>query len=158
LFGSRIHLIHDAGNFLLNNYKQAIAIIKDYSPEVNAFKLRLHITDQDIENWVVAEWKFLEELKEEPGKRVLACAYVEALIQRQQAEYVFVTLQSHHICSHNYSIKWMAMLQPYSDTSHDGPQDYAANVHNTARVEASCRSAITACWAKFSPANRWLRI
>jgi hypothetical protein len=74
------------GNFLCNNYKQALAIIQDYSPEVEAFKLRLRVTDQDIEHWIDAERTFLKELKEEPNERVLACAYVEALMQWQQAE------------------------------------------------------------------------
>jgi hypothetical protein len=74
------------GNFLYNNYKQALAIIKNYTPELDFFKLRLQVTDTDIEEWIHAERKFLEELKEEPEERVLAAAYVEALIQRRQAE------------------------------------------------------------------------
>jgi hypothetical protein len=36
----------------------------------------------------------------------------------------------------------MAVSQLYSDTPHDGAQDYAANVRNTARVKASCHSAM----------------
>jgi hypothetical protein len=74
------------GHFLYNNYTQALDIIKNNTPEVEAFKLRLDITDSDIEGWVHAERKFLEELKDEPQERVLACAYVEALIQRRKAE------------------------------------------------------------------------
>jgi hypothetical protein len=82
----RMYLIHYTGNFLFNNYTQAVQIIKDYTPEVEAFKLRLQVTDSDIEQWLHAEQKFLEDLKEEPQERVLASAYVEALIQRRQVE------------------------------------------------------------------------
>lgn len=71
---------------MLNNYRQALEIIRDYTPGVRAFKERLGIEDQDIEGWLVDERKFLEELKEEPAERVLACAYVEALQTRLKAE------------------------------------------------------------------------
>ena len=37
------------GNFLLNNYKQAIQIIKDYSLGVLAWKQHLGISNQDID-------------------------------------------------------------------------------------------------------------
>lgn len=75
-----------AGNFLYNNYVQAITIIKEYKPQIEAFKHELQITDNDIEGWIVVERCFLEDLKEEPQERVLACAYVEALTFRQKAE------------------------------------------------------------------------
>lgn len=71
---------------MLNNYKQALHIIKEFTPEVLAFKERLQITDEDIEGWLAAERKFLEDLKTEPNEKVMACAYVDALIQRRKAE------------------------------------------------------------------------
>jgi len=66
---------------MLNNYNQAVKIIKDFTPEVEEFKLRLNLTNADIGGWVCTEQKFLEELKEEPQECVLASAYVDALIQ-----------------------------------------------------------------------------
>ena len=74
------------GNFLLNNYKQAIQIIKDYLLGVHAWKQHLGISNQDIDGWLKDERKFLESLKEEPEEHVLACAYVEALQTCQAAE------------------------------------------------------------------------
>lgn len=65
---------------------QALKIIKEYSPEVKNFKYELGVTDSDIEGWILAERRFVEELKEEPPERVLACAYVEALLFRRKAE------------------------------------------------------------------------
>ena len=74
------------GNSLLNNYKQAIQIIKDYSPGVHTWKQHLGISNQDIDGWLEDERKFLESLKEEPEEHVLACTYVEALQTRQVAK------------------------------------------------------------------------
>lgn len=71
---------------MLNNYRQAIKIIKDYTPEVRAFKERLNIDDQVLDGWLDDKKRFLEDLKEEPDERVLACAYVEALQTRHKAE------------------------------------------------------------------------
>ena len=71
------------GNFLLNNYKQAIQIIKDYLPGVHAWKQHLGISNQDIDGWLEDERKFLEE---EPEECVLACAYVKALQTHQVAK------------------------------------------------------------------------
>ena len=74
------------GNFLLNNYKQAIQIIKDYSLGICAWKQCLGISNQDIDEWLEDERKFLESLKEEPEECVLACTYVEALQTCQVAK------------------------------------------------------------------------
>ena len=74
------------GNFLLNNYKQAIQIIKDYLPGVHAWRQHLGISNQDIDGWLEDERKFLESLKEEPKECVLAYVYVKALQTHQVAE------------------------------------------------------------------------
>ena len=55
-----------AAKFLFNNFEQALTIIKTYTSEVEAFKVQLRITSDNIEGWVHVEQKFLEELKEEP--------------------------------------------------------------------------------------------
>ena len=77
------------GRFLYNNYRQALNIIKDYSPDVERMKNALQVTDEDIEGWVTEERRFLTSLKNEPEGRVLEVAYVEALIARDKAECVF---------------------------------------------------------------------
>ena len=74
------------GIFILNNYKQALKIIKDFVPEHEAFKARLQVTDIDIENWVSLEKQFLKDLKDEPESRSLATSYAEALINRHIAQ------------------------------------------------------------------------
>ena len=52
-------------------------------------KNALQVTDEDIEGWITEERRFLTSLKNEPEGRVLEVAYVEALIARDKAEYVF---------------------------------------------------------------------
>ena len=81
------HII--TGKFLLNNYRQALAIINEYSHEVKDLTDRLGIQESHFEKWLEAERRFLQELKDEPEEHVLACAYVEALIAKKLAEYVY---------------------------------------------------------------------
>ncbi|KAI0818788.1 hypothetical protein BC629DRAFT_1588119 [Irpex lacteus] len=77
---------YELSRFLFNNYRQALNIIKDYEPEVARMKIALQVTDEDIEQWLVEEQKFLMNLKNEPEERVLEVAYVEALIARDNAD------------------------------------------------------------------------
>lgn len=74
------------GMFMLGNYKQSLEILKDYVPEVNAFKLEKGVSNIVIEGYILDEKKFLEGLKDEPQGRVLTSAYVEALIFLKKAE------------------------------------------------------------------------
>ena len=74
------------GIFILNNYKQALKIIKDFVPELEAFKAHLQLTDIDITNWVSLEKQFLKNLKDEPESCSLAASYVEVLINRCTAQ------------------------------------------------------------------------
>lgn len=76
------------GRFLFNNYRQALATIKDLSPAVEHMKAELHVSDADIQQWLEDERKFLKDLKDEPEERLLEVAYVEALIGREDAECV----------------------------------------------------------------------
>lgn len=71
---------------MYNNYRQALDIIKNYTPEVERLKTTLQITDEDIEQWLCEEREFLKSLKNEPEERVLEVAYVEALQAREKAE------------------------------------------------------------------------
>jgi hypothetical protein len=74
------------GNFLLDNYRQALRIIATHTPEVEALKDRLKISNEGIEGWRAEEIKFLQELKEEPESRELEVSYVQALLDKQEAE------------------------------------------------------------------------
>ncbi|KAF8592627.1 hypothetical protein K439DRAFT_1643685 [Ramaria rubella] len=62
-----------------NNYKQALAIIKEYTPHVNLLKQTLKLEDSDFECWHAEELQYLHNLEKEPESDVLTVSYVEAL-------------------------------------------------------------------------------
>lgn len=68
-----------AGNFLYNNYRQAINIIDKFTPDVEKLKLKLKISDSDLLYWLEDETTFLRKLREEAKEHTLESAYVEAL-------------------------------------------------------------------------------
>lgn len=74
------------GKFLLNNYRQALNIINEYSPVVTKMTQSLSINEDTIESWIAEEYQFLLNLKEEPEEKILACSYVQALNDRNIAE------------------------------------------------------------------------
>ncbi|KAF7964652.1 hypothetical protein HWV62_4415, partial [Athelia sp. TMB] len=66
------HPLYRKGSFMFNNYKQALMIIKDYTPQIAAFKAQFLVTDADIEQWI--------------NQELLAVSYVEALMLLQSAD------------------------------------------------------------------------
>jgi hypothetical protein len=74
------------GNFMYNNYWQALAIIAGYTPEVEAFKKMFHYNDTVFHTWREEEITYLKDLSCEPEQDILATAYVEALEALHRAE------------------------------------------------------------------------
>ncbi|PSS29557.1 hypothetical protein PHLCEN_2v2956 [Hermanssonia centrifuga] len=107
--------------FLYNNYRQALQIIEDFTPEVNRMKEVLGIEDVDIVRWADEEHKFLVELKNEPEERVLESAYVEALIARDKA-----------------NAKWQKVSSDFLATDGQDSRDEA----KTRRLETARRHAM----------------
>ncbi len=138
--GDILILMHKEAKFLFNNYKQALQILKDFTPEVNRMKTLLGLEDDDIKKWAHEEHKFLLDLKDEPEERVLESAYVEALIMREKAEY------AHNIvCSRRYlsdvphcSAKWQKVSMDFVATEGHDVQDEA----KTRRLETARRHAM----------------
>ncbi len=77
-----------AARFLYNNYRQALAIIRDYTPIIEQFKLVHKVTDQDIESWPAEELNYLQRLAKEPEEDVAKVTYFEALEGLKKARYV----------------------------------------------------------------------
>jgi hypothetical protein len=71
---------------LYNNYRQALAIITNYTPEVEAFKKTFNYDDTVFLAWKEEESAYLKDLSREPEHDVLATAYVEALEALHYAE------------------------------------------------------------------------
>ena len=83
----------NAGKFLFNNYKQAIAIISDYTPDINSLKAIMPgLADEDFVKWREEESQYLRSLRQEPEYDMQVVAYVEALEAVKKAEQVFRTI------------------------------------------------------------------
>ncbi|KAF7970980.1 hypothetical protein HWV62_22471 [Athelia sp. TMB] len=115
----------ELSTFMYNNYNQALVIIRDYTPQIATFKAQFMVGDTDIEGWLAAELKFLQELKDEPEERVLAVAYVDALILLQKSDE-----------------KWTRVSNTFANTNFHDITNYGASTRATARLEADRRSAM----------------
>ncbi|KAI5990759.1 hypothetical protein EDD15DRAFT_2388711 [Pisolithus albus] len=80
------------GQFLFNNYKQALGIIQKYEPELKDFQLTHGISDEDIVSWRHEELEYLQNCSEEPDSVTLAVKYVEVLEKLHFAEATYASV------------------------------------------------------------------
>jgi hypothetical protein len=73
---------------LLNNYRQALSIIKDDGAAVEETVATMGITFADLELWHTEQTNFFETIGEESRWDVHAVAYVELLQELSSSEYV----------------------------------------------------------------------
>ncbi|KAI0083766.1 hypothetical protein BDY19DRAFT_998324 [Irpex rosettiformis] len=128
---------HELSKFLFNNYRQALDIIKNYTPEIERMKTVLQITDADIEGWLCEERQFLTSLKNEPEERVLEVSYVEALIARDKAN----------------AILQQATMQFRIEVPTRGVIDRAHNESATRHLETTRRNAMHAMTVAIQAVN-----
>ncbi|KAF8590864.1 hypothetical protein K439DRAFT_1644437 [Ramaria rubella] len=76
----------ELSKFLYNNYKQALAIIMDYTPKVEWFKAIHGFEDTDFVKWHDEQLEYLKNLKDELERDVLQTDYVKALEKLAKAE------------------------------------------------------------------------
>lgn len=77
----------------MNNYKQAIAIISDYMPDIITLKAIMPgLSDEDFVKWREEELQYLRSLRWEPEYDMQIVAYVEALKAVKKAEQVFLSI------------------------------------------------------------------
>ncbi|KAG1859235.1 hypothetical protein F4604DRAFT_1882757 [Suillus subluteus] len=72
--------------FLHNNYVQALRIINEYMPLLDAFKTHTSFSDEDFVRWKAEESEFLTDLLLESPSDAFAVAYVEELEKLRCAE------------------------------------------------------------------------
>ncbi|CDO74385.1 hypothetical protein BN946_scf184816.g8 [Trametes cinnabarina] len=65
--------------FLYNNYKQALAIIQEYTPIVEEFKKSNNVTEADFEGWHSEELAYLTNLVQEPPEDLVKVTYIKSL-------------------------------------------------------------------------------
>ena len=73
----------------MNNYKQALSIISEFTPIVEGFKKAHGYTNEDFVSWQVQEMAFLERASREPEVDIQKVAYVEALQKLANLKYVY---------------------------------------------------------------------
>ncbi|KAG2107568.1 hypothetical protein BD769DRAFT_1630595 [Suillus cothurnatus] len=69
----------ELSRFILNNYKQALTVISDYTKELEAYRATFPGQGLDFESWIVEELAYLEAVAVEPVQDATAVEYVEAL-------------------------------------------------------------------------------
>jgi hypothetical protein len=82
------HADSSAGNFLLQNYKQALDTLVNLGQELQTFKALIGFTMVDFLHWHQEETTFLSIAKQnEPDGTTLKVSYVEALQKLFTLEY-----------------------------------------------------------------------
>ncbi|KAJ7733222.1 hypothetical protein DFH07DRAFT_723123, partial [Mycena maculata] len=66
-----------SGNFIYQNYRQAIEKISLNRTHLNVLEQRLHTTDQDYEDALIAEQKYFKDLRSEPADVAHTVDYIE---------------------------------------------------------------------------------
>ncbi|KAF8461317.1 hypothetical protein JB92DRAFT_2839113 [Gautieria morchelliformis] len=78
------HPIYLPVNFMYNNYKQALSIINEYIPEVEAFKSDHGYTNEHFISWNNEEFTYLANPGKEPPEDTLKVGYIEVLQKLDQ--------------------------------------------------------------------------
>ena len=81
-------LIIFAGTFLLQKYKQALAILGTKSMVMEALE-RAGGNPTVVEEWLAEERAYLENLSKEPLEETLEMEYFSLLVKLENSEYVF---------------------------------------------------------------------
>ncbi|KAG0693655.1 hypothetical protein DFH29DRAFT_881289 [Suillus ampliporus] len=123
----------ELSKFLMNNYVQVQHIINEYSDAVANLSSSLGIVEDDFEQWIQEEQQFLMDLKEEPVDRILACSYVQVLIELENANSFFDVLAAKN---------GNALLMPSGTSLVLMAVNYAKDAHETTCLEAKCRAAL----------------
>jgi hypothetical protein len=73
--------------FLLNNYKQALDILKSGPKALTRAMMDLHISDVSVfETWLAEEWEYLQGLCKELEVETLQMEYWQKLVNLQGSE------------------------------------------------------------------------
>ncbi|KAI0310482.1 hypothetical protein OF83DRAFT_1070468 [Amylostereum chailletii] len=84
----------ELSNFVYNNYRSAVKLLKEYTVELEAFSRVTGFSAADFEHWQEEEVAYLVSLKSEPQYDVLRVDYVQALQDLDAATIVHEQLLS----------------------------------------------------------------
>jgi hypothetical protein len=80
--------LSQSGNFIFQNYRQALDKIESETQQLAALAARLKTTDRDYESYIQAEREHLQSLKSEPVEVQRAVDYLELLVKLEELRYV----------------------------------------------------------------------
>lgn len=83
-----ILLIFVEGNFIYQNYRQALDQIKNDIPKLRALEKALKLQPSDYDAYLQSEREYLEGLKDEPEEVKVAADYVDLLARCAELKYV----------------------------------------------------------------------
>jgi len=76
-----------SGTFLVNNYRQALDILKNTPAILSKAKHELGVEDDAVfETWLAQEQEYLQGLKKEPPNETLEMEYCQRLVALQASE------------------------------------------------------------------------
>ncbi|KAJ2985687.1 hypothetical protein NUW54_g10068 [Trametes sanguinea] len=127
----------ELSNFPLNNYKQCLQIIAENTVEVAQLKAELGIEVTAFYDWLKQEKAFLSGLCEPQDEHVLECAYVQALIMCQWAEYVVYGNLSQQDTDTVSREKLEHVHHDWIVISYHQEPDYSSDAHQTQCIKAA---------------------
>ncbi len=74
------------GNFLLNNYRQALDIIRNNELDVAHYLRQYNLTTADLEGFIAAKRLYVQGLGKEPAHDAIAAEYVSLLMDFRNTE------------------------------------------------------------------------
>ncbi|KAF8589382.1 hypothetical protein K439DRAFT_1612816 [Ramaria rubella] len=77
----------ELSKFIFNNYRQALAIIREYTPEVEAYSAHFGLKDEDFVKWHDEQVEYLNNLKDEPQEDMFQIQCIEMLRFQDRAVY-----------------------------------------------------------------------
>ena len=80
------------GEFLLNNYKQALDILREMPIRIATLLSGGHVSDVQFAGWLEVEHRYLKSKQAEPQADILRMEYVELLTKYNDAQWAFVSL------------------------------------------------------------------
>ena len=95
-------LIHMQGTFIVNHYKQAVQLIKDLENDFANDKIALGCDDNDFEQLLTAENKYLTDLEKPDPVVEMKKRYVASLHQLARSQYVTTYYIPAYVISTNF--------------------------------------------------------
>ncbi|KAG1771378.1 hypothetical protein EV702DRAFT_1181467 [Suillus placidus] len=115
----------ELSRFILNNYKQALTIISNYTKELEAYRAMFPGEELDFESWIAEEFTYLEAMAVEPTQDTTAVEYVEALEKLEKCQAAFEALHNNQFASYTPS-SFMPDSGLSQDALHATKQGHAA--------------------------------